>query len=190
VLRVRRPSPAVVLHLLSEAQSSPFTYPEVGATKSEPFPAGYRHDAYAIDLGTRETTFERAVEALRAWGAQIAAGIEIVPNGAHVAEGETVILVIRTAGFWAIAPCRVVYVVEQPDHFAFAYGTLPGHPEQGEAAFAINRSETGAVSFHVTSFSRTVDPLARLGAPITRRIQQRVTRRYLSALAEATIEAP
>ncbi len=153
---------------------------------TESFPAGYRHDSYAIDLGGREKTFERAVETLRAWGAQIGAGIEVVPTGAQVSEGETVILVIRTMGFWAIAPCRVVYVVEEPGQFAFAYGTLPGHPERGEAAFAIDRSETGAVSFHVTSFSRTVDPLARLGAPITRRIQQRVTRRYLSVLAEAT----
>jgi uncharacterized protein (UPF0548 family) len=186
VLRARRPSSEALLQLLSQARAATPTYAEVGATKREPFPAGYRHDAYAIDLGEGERTFEQAVETLRDWGAQTGAGIEIVPAGARVSEAETVILVIRTGGLWAIAPCRVVYVVEEPDHFAFAYGTLPGHPEQGEAAFAINRSESGAVSFHVTSFSRTVDPLARLGAPITRRIQRRVTRRYLRVLAEAT----
>jgi uncharacterized protein (UPF0548 family) len=35
-------------------------------------------------------------------------------------------------------------------------------------------------------FSRTVYPLARLGSPIARRIQERVTERYLSAIAEAS----
>lgn len=183
---MRRPSPDAVLGVLSRAQSCAPTYPEVGATRNESFPAGYRHLACAIDLGDGDGTFERAVETLRGWGAQLGARIEIVPEGARVAEAETVILVIRTIGFWAVAPCRVVYVVEEPDHFAFAYGTLPGHPERGEAAFALDRSETGSVTFHATSFSRTVDPLARLGAPITRRVQERVTRRYLTALAEAT----
>ena len=33
------------------------------------------------------------------------------------------------------APCRVVYVVDEPDRRGFAYGTLPGHPEiDGELA--------------------------------------------------------
>ena len=186
MLRARRPSPATVLTLLSKARGSTPTYPEVGATRNESFPAGYRHLACAIDLDNRDRTFERAVETLRGWGAQLGAGIEIVPEGARVDEGETVILVIRTFGLWAVAPCRVVYVVEETDHFAFAYGTLPGHPERGEAAFALERNETGSVAFHAMSFSQTVDPLARVGAPITRRVQQRVTRRYLTALAEAT----
>jgi uncharacterized protein (UPF0548 family) len=164
VLRVRPPSPAAALRLLSEARASAPTYPEVGATRNESFPAGYRHDASAIDLGGGDRTFERAVETLRGWGAQLGAGIEVVPEGARVDEAGTVILVIRTMGLWTIAPCRVVYVIEEPDHFAFAYGTLPGHPEQGEAAFAIHRGETGSVTFHVTSFSRPVDPLARVGS--------------------------
>ena len=36
---------------------------------------------------------------------------------------------------WATLPCRVIYVDEDPGRFAFAYGTLPGHPERGEVAF-------------------------------------------------------
>ena len=35
------------------------------------------------------------------------------------------------------APCRVVYVVDEPDRRGFAYGTLPGHPETGEELFAV-----------------------------------------------------
>ena len=94
-------------------------------------------------------------------------------------------LLLHVGGFWSAAPCRVVYVVEEADHVGFGYGTLPGHPECGEAAFAVSRDAAGAVVFRVWSFSRTVDPLARLGSPIARRIQKRVTQRYLDALVDA-----
>jgi uncharacterized protein (UPF0548 family) len=87
---------------------------------------------------------------------------------ASVGENETVILLLRAVGLWAPAPCRVVYVVDQADQFGFAYGTLPGHPEMGEVAFIISRDGAGRIDFRVRSFSRTVEPLARLGAPVTR----------------------
>jgi len=77
----------------------------------------------------------------------------------------------------------VVYVEQEPERFAFAYGTLPGHPERGEVKFVVERDATGEVVFRILSFSQTVDPLARLGSPVTRRIQQRVTERYLDAIA-------
>jgi uncharacterized protein (UPF0548 family) len=185
VLRLRRPSPETLARLLSAARQASPTYAEVGATTAAAPPAGYRHDNYKIDLGRGGKVFPAAVEALQGWQAQTGAGVEVVPHGARVADGETVLLLIRVGVFWATAPCRVVYVVDEPERFAFAYGTLPGHPEVGEAAFSISRDEEGTVTFLVTSFSRTVDPVARLAAPFTRRLQTRVTRRYLSALREA-----
>jgi len=69
--------------------------------------------------------------------------------------------------------------------FRFAYGTLPGHPEHGEASFAIVRGETDEVLFRLASFSRPVAPLARLAKPLARRIQRRYTLRYIEALREA-----
>jgi uncharacterized protein (UPF0548 family) len=131
--------------------------------------------------------FDRAVAALRAWQAQIGAGVDVVPHGAQVEDGGTVALVTRVGGLWAAMPCRVVYVDDSPEGFAFAYGTLPGHPECGEVAFRVDRNAgSNEIFFRIASFSRTVDPLARLGSPIARRIQRRVTERYLSAIAEAS----
>lgn len=43
------------------------------------------------------------------------------------------------------------------------------------------------VAFVVRSFSRRVDPLARLGAPLARLAQTRVPRRYIEALKEALL---
>jgi uncharacterized protein (UPF0548 family) len=85
-----------------------------------------------------------------------------------------------------VLPCRVVSVDDEPERYGFAYGTLPGHPEQGEASFRIERGETGDVFFRIVSLSRTVDPLARLASPVTRLIQRRVTRRYPDAIAAAS----
>jgi uncharacterized protein (UPF0548 family) len=160
------------------------TYPEVGATRADQMPSGYRHDRYEAGLGGGEGAFERATAALLAWQAQVGAGVEVFPSGSQVEEGATVVLLLQ-AGLWAPAPCRVVYVISEPDTTGFAYGTLPGHPECGEAAFMLLRGSDERVHFVVRSFSRRVDPLARLGAPLARLAQTRVTRRYIEALAEA-----
>jgi len=172
--------------LLAKAKAADLSYPEACATRDSPLPAGYRVDRYERRLGSDENVFERAVEALRGWEAHVGAGVEIVPAGARVTVDETVLLLIKAAGFWAVAPCRVVYVGDEPNRFNFAYGTLPGHPEQGEAAMIVERNEAGSVVFGIVSFSRTVDPLARLGSPVSRLIQRRVTNRYVQALARAS----
>lgn len=82
----------------------------------------------------------------------------------------------------AVAACRIVYVIDEPGTFGFGYGTLPAHPEQGEEAFTVHRDQHGDVSFVITAFSRPRHPLARLGGPLTRRIQVATTERYLYAL--------
>jgi uncharacterized protein (UPF0548 family) len=172
--------------LLAEAKAADLSYPEASATRDSRLPAGYRLDRYVRQLNSDETVFERAVEALRGWKAHVGAGVEIVPNDVRVTVGATVLLLIKTIGFWATAPCRVVYVVDEPNRFSFAYGTLPGHPERGEVAMIVERNEIGGVVFRIVSFSSTVDPLARLGSPVTRLIQRRVTNRYVQALAAAS----
>jgi uncharacterized protein (UPF0548 family) len=177
VLRVRRPSAAEIERLLAEAKTSERTYLEVGETRAGKVTGRYRRDFYERRVGAGDEVFARAAAALRAWQAQIGAGARVFPDGARVDQEDTVVMLIRVGGLWAALPCRVIYVDEAPERFAFAYGTLPGHPEQGEAAFRIEREETGDVFFRIASFSRTVDPLARLGSPVTRLIQQRVTTR-------------
>ena len=185
MLFVRRPSPETLERLLRQAREADLTYAEVGATRGGDRPSGYR--PYVDDrlLGHGRGVFDSAVSALRSWQAHLGAGIELVPHGAVVADGDSVLLLIRAAGLWTVAPSRVVYVVDEPHSFRFAYGTLPGHPECGEASFAVSRNEKDEVFFRVASFSRPVDRLARLAKPLARPIQRRVTLRYLDALREA-----
>lgn len=183
MLRLRRPSAEDLARLLAGAKAADLSYAEVGATRGSSLPAGYRLDRYELQLGSDETAFDRAAEALRGWKAHLGAGVEIFPEGVRLAADDTVLLIVKAAGLWAVAPCRVVYVVDEPASFRFAYGTLPGHPEQGEAEMNVQREAGGDVVFRIVSFSRPVDALARFGSPVTRLIQRRVTNRYLQALA-------
>lgn len=185
---LRRPSATRLDRILEQARTADLTYADVGATGGEDWPAGYRQDFDQALLGTGPETFDRAVSALRRWQAHTGAGAEVFPRGAAAAEGEVALLLIHAAGLWTVAPFRVVYVVEEPDTFRFAYGTLPGHPEQGEASFAIVRNETDEVFFRLASFSRPVPPLARLAKPLARRIQRRYTTAYIEALRGAVAD--
>jgi uncharacterized protein (UPF0548 family) len=186
MLRLRRPSQATLERLLERARASKPTYDEVDATRTGPtgtvaLPDGYRHDRFEVALGRGEDVFGRASAALREWLAHTGAGVEVFP-ARGVEAGATILLVVRTIGLWAVAPCRIVYMIDEPDRYGFAYGTLPGHPERGEAAFTIVRRGEQA-SFEILSFSRSVDPLARLAKPVALAVQRRVTLRYLDALA-------
>ncbi len=72
--------------------------------------------------------------------------------------------------------------MDEPRRRGFAYGTLPGHPESGEEAFIVEQHDDDSVTFTITAFSRPATWLARLGGPLGRAVQDRVTARYLRAL--------
>lgn len=80
------------------------------------------------------------------------------------------------------APCRVVYVVDEKDRKGFAYGTLGGHPESGEEAFIVERTDDGSVWLTIRSFSRPANWAWWLAYPVLRVVQAVYTRRYFRAL--------
>lgn len=119
--------------------------------------------------------FDRAVEGLRTWVAHEGAGLRIFPHE-PVTPGATVIAVTSLGPAYVGAPCRVAAVFEEPHSFGFSYGTLPGHPEQGEESFVVERRD-GSTYFSICAFSSPVDPLARAAGPVARAVQRAVTRR-------------
>ena len=152
------------------------SYAEVGATLATR-PDGYRHDDDTLTLGTGDAAFDRAVLGLREWRAHRGAGVRVEPPDAPIEVGTTVALALPLLGISTLAACRIVAVVDEPARFGFAYGTLAGHPERGEESFVVER-DGDAVRFDISAFSREADPLARLGAPVARLVQRRVTRAY------------
>lgn len=174
-----------VLHdLLQRSRTQVVTYPEVGLTRCQTQPPGYRYDRLTAPLGRGEEIWSRAQDAVRTWRAHHHAGITITPVDAPIEEGNTILASRSLGPFLIIAPCRIVYRSYTASRFGFAYGTLPGHPEQGEEAFHVVRHDDGTVEADVVAFSRPADLSTRLAGPLAREIQKTVTRRYLQGIQE------
>ena len=155
------------------------TYPEIGATQQGPLPAGYGHVTRHARIGD---DFDAAREALRRWQPQRGAGLRVRTDatqpdvGVRFATG----LGIGPVRLWA--PCEVVWVVDEPTRYGFGFGTLRGHPESGEEGFVVTADADGAVWFDVRAFSRPAKWWVKLGHPFARRVQARVTDRYVRAM--------
>jgi uncharacterized protein (UPF0548 family) len=179
VFRVGRVSTATLERLAAAAATSEPTYVPVGATLHGELPAGYANGHCTTTLGGVEV-FDRATDGLRNWMAHLGAGLAVAPLAPPI-PGATVGVAAPLGPISAVALCRVVEVIDEPSRYGFAYGTLPGHPERGEEAFVVERTDH-ETTFSVTVFSQSAELLARLGGPITRRVQRSATARYLAAL--------
>lgn len=166
----------------AKLREAPFTYPEVGLTRAVELPGGYGVVRRSRVAGFGAERFEDAAQTLLSWNMHRRAGLTVRPSDAPVVEGSVAIVRVGASRFGLDAPVRVVYVIDESHRKGFAYGTLPGHPERGEEAFVVELRDNGAVAFTITAFSRPATLLARLGGPVTRVIQSRVTNRYLKAV--------
>ena len=157
---------------------SDLTYADVGATGGE-LPAGYHHVRESRQIGRGRPTFDRASEALVTWQMHERAGVRLISGPDAASDGQDV------AFRWLLLrfECRVVSVVDEPNRRGFTYGTLARHPESGEERFMIEIDErTDVVTATITAFSRPSNLLVRLGGPVLRLVQARMTQRYLASL--------
>ena len=100
-----------------------------------------------------------------------------------IAPGDTAVLVVPLWLFGIRAPCRVIYVIDEPNRKGFAYGTLPGHPESGEEAFIVDQTDDGSVWLTIRSLSRPSGWQWWAVYPVLRIAQAIFTRRYFRALS-------
>jgi uncharacterized protein (UPF0548 family) len=157
------------------------TYPEIGATAGQ-LPDGYTHVRVERVIGHGESTFHRAADRLMSWQMHRAADLTVEATTPRVEQDSRVRLRLGRHLLRISFGCQVVYVVEEERRRGFAYGTLQGHPEQGEERFCVEWREDDTVVFTITAFSRPGTWWSRAVAPISHRLQQRYTRRYLHAL--------
>ncbi|SEH50793.1 Uncharacterized protein, UPF0548 family [Mycolicibacterium rutilum] len=158
--------------------SQPFTYDDVGATARE-LPPGYDHYRESAVIGRGRDRFEAAAEAVMGWAMQRGTGLGVTADTPRAEISATVVV-----GRWPLkAPCRVVYLVDEPDRRGFAYGTLPGHPESGEELFTVRIDPaTDEVRAEVVAFSRPGTWWSRAAAPLTRVFARLMIKRYLRAV--------
>lgn len=158
-----------------------FTYSEVGAARFDALPSSYRHIRRSRTVGTGTERFDGAARVLLSWDMHRRAGLRVRTSNEQVVTGAVAVLRLSMGRLSVSAPVRVVYVIDDPRRKGFAYCTLPGHPESGEEAFILEVHASGAVTFTITAFSRPRTRLARLGGPVSRAVQSRITNQYLRA---------
>ncbi|WP_218938372.1 DUF1990 family protein [Modestobacter altitudinis] len=170
---------------LEQFADAPFSYPEVGGTRETGLPGGYDHVEREHLIGAGRADFDRAAAAVFRWTAQRGAGLRVQASGPASTPGTVVLMTAGLRRLGLDIPCRVVWVVDEPDRRGFGYGTLPGHPESGEESFVVSLRPDGSVIYELRAFSRLADRFARLGAPVGHRVQTLALDRYVAAMRRA-----
>jgi uncharacterized protein (UPF0548 family) len=139
---------------------SELSYAEVGATRHEPLPPGYRHLHYRTALGRED--FAAAADAILTFRMHRGTGAQVRATAGRAAPG-----VRLTLGLGPLTvPCEVVWTADDDERAGFGYGTLPGHQARGEESFTVERDAGGRVWFAVTAFSVPARLPMRLGGPL------------------------
>ena len=178
-IHLRRPGRQHLRTTLDAAKADQLTYAPAGVSLTTETPPGLRRHSWSTQLPPG--CFDAAAEAIVAWRIHTGSGLVVEAEG-DVARDVNVAMLAPLPRGWVDVTCRVVEVVDEPDRRGFAYGTLSVHPERGEESFVVSRGDGGSVSFDVVAVSAPIHPLARLGGPITDRLQGRAVRRYLAAM--------
>lgn len=168
-----RPSDTKIRAFLNERESDSFSYKEVGASRELSAPPGFDFDHNRQLLGHGSDDFEKAKLAIRQWKMFAVPGIELFYTDTPIEVGRTVAMQASHLGFYSLNSCRIVYVVDEPHRFGFAYGTLTEHVEMGEESFAVEfHPDTEEVWYDIHAFSRPAHPLVKLGYPYGRYLQR------------------
>lgn len=178
---LRRPTAAAIQAFLRQQARHDFTYQAIGATATTP-PSGFVVDHTRVRLGMGEEVFLRAKLGLQGWKQFDLGWVTAFPDDTPLCPDKVLAVVARTLGVWSMNAARIVYVVDEPRRFGFAYGTLPGHVERGEERFLIERSEDGTVWYDILAFSQPRHLLTKLGYPFVRRLQKRFGRESAAAM--------
>jgi uncharacterized protein (UPF0548 family) len=186
---LREPTAAAIARVLAAAARRGFSYEDVGVTRGA-HPGRLKPLRERGLIGAGEATYQAACAQAREWRMYQLGWTRVYPADAGAAPGTVVATVVRHLGFWSANPCQVVYADECKGDIihscAFAIGTLSGHAETGEERFQVEwHRADDSVWFEILAFARPRHWLARLGAPIVRRLQRRFAAEALGAMRAA-----
>lgn len=188
---IAEPNEKTVERFLESQKDKPFSYAEVGASRSGNPPNGYQVDHNRLQIGRGRAEFDRAIEAARSWKMFDLTWMKLYPKNAPIEVGKTVAVIIKHFGFHSLNAARIVYVLEENhtaavEKFGFAYGTLAGHSERGEVRFSVEyHKQDETIWYDLFSFSKPNDILAILGYPFSRYLQRRFTNQSKQAMTRA-----
>lgn len=177
-----QPAESQVSRFLRRESERPYTYPEVGHTRLDAAVQGYNNDFNFIELGRGEAVWAAAQAAIRQWRMFPGGWAYVAPTDTPIEQGRVVAMAARVLGLWWLNSCRIVYVVDEPTRFGFAYGTLPGHAERGEELFLVEKNADGTVRYVLKAFSWPRHWAACLAYPLARAYQRKFVRESKQAM--------
>jgi uncharacterized protein (UPF0548 family) len=181
-----RPSPEQIAAFLEQSRTLPLSYQAIGL--ADRGLQGFSVDQLTTTVGHGREALERGSRALERWAHFELGWVEVSPPSAPLTIGTTVCVLVRHLGFWSMNGCRVVSLIggRGESEIGYAYGTLTNHAECGEEIFKLTLdSNTGEVAYTIRAASRPCAFLARLGYPVTRRLQARFRRDSAAAMVRA-----
>ena len=165
-----------LIPFLQRQASLPYTYSAIRQTAQEAGIPKFDNDRLKTIIGHGELDFEKAKAAIQNWQMFPRNWTRILPQDALIQANTTIAMNAHFCGIWWRNACRIVYVIDEPNRYGFAYGTLPGHVESGEELFLVYKDETGTVWYEIKAFSRPRHWIAKLGYPLVRLLQARFRR--------------
>ena len=188
MILMRKPSGEQIKSFIEQQSLEPFSYPDLQATRGPALP-GYAIDSNQVQLGRGEMVYQRGRKALLRWRMFELSWVQLCWPSVAVQPGNTIAILARVANTWWLNACRVVYTVEESgeiERVGFAYGTLSEHAERGEERFVVEwHHSDDTVWYKTLGYSQPNHRLARLGAPLARRTQQRFAADSREAMARA-----
>ncbi|NCG18183.1 MAG: DUF1990 family protein [Rhodobacterales bacterium] len=193
-LSLIKPSIASLGTVLEGDSLLPFSYEQVGGTRSGVPSPGWTTAEERRVIGHGEADFQAAVVALRRWVPFDLAWVFAVRSDVPLEPGEHFAFLSRTLGIWSVNVCRIVYTEDEQDdqsaRFGFAYGTLEMHAVRGEERFLVEWDKaTDEVFFGVRKFSQPASALLRVFGPVTRWLQDHFTNQAIDRMAAAVVDA-
>ena len=187
---ITEPDEKSIAQFIEDQRGEPFSYSEIGFSRSGNAPDAYNVDHNRIQTGTGGNDFRLAVEAVKNWKMFDLDWVKLYSHITPIEVGETVAIIIKHFGFWSMNAARIVYVVEETDteveKYGFAYGTLTEHGERGEERFSVEfHKKNESVWYDLFAFSQPEHFLAKIGFPLSRMLQKRFAAESKLAMKQA-----
>jgi len=198
---LRRPSRADIDRFLDRSGALPMSYSPIGIldqpsggrrVAGRPFKGASVMDQQDVVIGHGGADFQRARTALLTWTHFDLGWVEAFPDRPHIEAGTNVAVLIRHLGHWSLNGARVLDYSDQPDRqsVAFTYGTLTNHAESGEELFEVRVDpQSGDCVYKIRAISWAQSPLAWIGQPIVRVLQERFRKDSAAAMQRAAAHA-
>lgn len=180
-----KPSRTEIEAFIDRQANEEFSYADVGASLDRP-PEDYIVDHNRIVLGHGDQAWQQAKDAIRNWRMFDLSWVELCWPDTSIEKGRNVAILVNHLGFYSLNAARIVYTIDEPERFGFAYGTLPEHGESGEERFTVElNEETGEVTYDLYAFSTPNHLLSWIGYPVARVLQKQFAADSKAAMLRA-----